>query len=83
MNTRRTTGRAAVGLVCFLLGVQVGAAVVYLLQHRTRLAQPLHLAIFGLVVFGILAVADRLIASRSAPKRRSGSSPQKPYPPAG
>ncbi|MFI9365612.1 hypothetical protein ACIG5E_31880 [Kitasatospora sp. NPDC053057] len=82
MNTHRTSGRAAVGLVCFLPGVQVGAASVYLLQHRTKLAQPLYLAIFVLVAFGTLAVADRFIASRSAPKRRSGSSPQKPYPPA-
>ncbi|MFJ9841767.1 hypothetical protein ACIRYZ_15100 [Kitasatospora sp. NPDC101155] len=81
MNTRRTSGRIAVGLVCFLLGVEVGAAAIYLLQHRTKLAQPLYLAIFALVAFGTLAVADRLIASRSAPKRRSGPTAEKPHPP--
>ncbi|MBV6695678.1 hypothetical protein KV557_00885 [Kitasatospora aureofaciens] len=80
MSTRRTTGRAAVGLVCFLLGLQVGAAVLYLVQHRTHLSQPLYLAIFALVCFGTLAVADRLIASRSAPKPRSGSAQDPPSP---
>ncbi|MFG2918315.1 hypothetical protein ACGF0D_36195 [Kitasatospora sp. NPDC048298] len=78
MNPRRTGSRAAIGLVCFLVGLQVGAAVVYLVQHRVQLTQPLYLAIFALVVFSTLAVADRLIASHSAPQRGVGSSQEGP-----
>ncbi|MEU3562806.1 hypothetical protein [Kitasatospora sp. NPDC006786] len=83
MNSRPTGGRAAVGAVCFLLGLQVGAAVLYLVQHRTRLTQPLYLAIFALAAFGTLAVTDRLIAARSTPKRRTSSSQQDPPRPTG
>ncbi|MEU8926214.1 hypothetical protein AB0D10_35685 [Kitasatospora sp. NPDC048545] len=78
MNRQRTGGRAAIGLVCFLVGLQVGAAVLYLVQHRAQLTQPLYLAIFALVVFGTLTVADRLIASRSGPQHGGGSSQEDP-----
>ncbi|MEU3574159.1 hypothetical protein AB0E96_37995 [Kitasatospora sp. NPDC036755] len=83
MNSRPTGGRAAVGAVCFLLGLLVGAAVLYLVQHRTRLTQPLYLTVFALVAFGTLAVTDRLVTARSAPKPRIGSSPQDPPRPTG
>ncbi|MFD4533578.1 hypothetical protein ACFWNL_21200 [Kitasatospora sp. NPDC058397] len=69
MSTRHAGDRAAIG-------VQVGAAAHYLVQHRTRLTQPLYPAVFALVAFGTLAVADRLLTSRSAPKCRTGSSQQ-------
>ncbi|MFD0404711.1 hypothetical protein [Kitasatospora sp. NPDC127116] len=81
MNTHRTGSRAAVGFICFLLGLQVGAAVLYLVQHRANASQPLYLATFALTAFGTLAVADRLFAVRSAPKRRSDASPEHPLPP--
>ncbi|MFJ7275497.1 hypothetical protein [Kitasatospora sp. NPDC098663] len=82
MNAPHTSGRAAIGLVCFLLGVQVGAAALFLVQHRAQLAQPLYLAVFALVGFATLAVADRLLASRSTPKRRTDPSPEEPPRPA-
>ncbi|MFE4514702.1 hypothetical protein ACFRMQ_11000 [Kitasatospora sp. NPDC056783] len=83
MNSRPTGGRAAVGAVCFLLSLQVGAAVLYLVQHRADISQPLHLAVFALVAFGTLAVTDRLIAGRSTPKHQTGSSQQDPPRPTG
>ncbi|MFF1785586.1 hypothetical protein ACFVX9_03900 [Kitasatospora sp. NPDC058243] len=76
MNTHHTGGRAAIGVVCFLLGLQVGAAVLYLVQHRADGSQPLYLAIFSLTAFNTLVVADRLLTSRSTPKRGTGSSQQ-------
>ncbi|MFJ2864964.1 hypothetical protein [Kitasatospora sp. NPDC087314] len=82
MSPRNTGGRAAIGAVCFLLGVQVGAAVLYLVQHRADVSQPLYLAIFSLTAFSTLAVADRLLTSRSTPKCRTGSSQQDPPRPA-
>ncbi|MDH6709196.1 F0F1-type ATP synthase assembly protein I [Kitasatospora sp. MAA19] len=82
MSTHRTPGPAAVGIVCFLLGVQVRAATLYLLQHRAQLTQPLYLAVFALVGFATLVVTDRLLASRSTPKRRTGPSQEEPSRPA-
>ncbi|WP_371500251.1 hypothetical protein OG871_27430 [Kitasatospora sp. NBC_00374] len=67
------------GAVCFLLGFSVGGAVLYLLQHRAEIGQPLDLGILAIVSLAALATADRLINHRTTPpKRTSTTSGQRP-----
>ncbi len=66
MSTRRAGCHPTlVGLLCFLLGIPVGAAALYLLQHPGAIHRPLYLAIFTGVAFASLAAADRALNYRS------------------
>ncbi|MER7750836.1 hypothetical protein OG535_28765 [Kitasatospora sp. NBC_00085] len=78
MSIRRSAARAAaLATVCFLLGVLVGGATLYLLEHRTQSGQPVYLGIFTAVSFSTLAAVDRLVNRRTPPKN-AAAEPRRP-----
>ncbi len=67
--------------LCFLLGVQVGGAVVYLVQHRGEVERPLYPGIFAVAVLATLGAVDRVVNHRFTQSSRGN--PRVSRPPAG
>ncbi|MFJ2778199.1 hypothetical protein [Kitasatospora sp. NPDC087315] len=67
MSTRRRSGRAACSAVCFVIGVQVGAAALYLVQYRAEAGRPLYLGIFAVVALSTFVTVDRLVNHHVTP----------------
>ncbi|MGX4733166.1 hypothetical protein [Kitasatospora griseola] len=59
------TGRAAIAVVCFLLGLPTGAALLFLIEHRDR-AQPVWLALAAAPALAAAAGVDWLIRRPAA-----------------
>ncbi|MGW2397170.1 hypothetical protein ACWCYY_11510 [Kitasatospora sp. NPDC001664] len=55
---------------CFVAGLPVGAALLYLLERRAALNDPLYLALFVLVAFASLAAVDRALHRKTGPTGR-------------
>ncbi|MEV7123985.1 hypothetical protein [Kitasatospora griseola] len=62
------TGRAAIAVVCFLLGLPTGAALLFLIEHRDR-AQPVWLALAAAPALAAAAGVDWLTRRRAAADR--------------
>lgn len=68
MTPRRLIVRAGPAIVCFLLGVPTGAAVLYLVEHRER-AQPVWLALAAAPALAAAAATDWLLRRRAGVDR--------------
>ncbi|GAA2118106.1 hypothetical protein GCM10009759_65090 [Kitasatospora saccharophila] len=68
LTPRRLIVRARPAIVCFLLGLPTGAAVLYLIEHRES-AQPVWLALAAAPALAAAAATDWLLRRRAGADR--------------